>query len=369
MSSLRTLMEYLGTGRGPLYTQGADTSGGPWGYMVWLGFLLVTPLSGGGSAQVWWATSAAVVVFVPAHLWGFNQTGPRLWLSRAVMFIIGAALFPYNAFAHTFFIYAGLPGGRAGVRESLLIIGTTLLASYLYFFVTRLPAEYFILTTVLIVGFEAVMLTARAGRASQLALAGKDVEIARLAKIAERERIARDMHDLLGHTLSVIAVKSELAHKVMRQDAERAADEMRDVAKVARQALSEVRQAIAGLRSLGLLDAVRAVDTMLRAAGLEVSQNLQGLPALSAAQEHAAAQVVLEAGTNIVRHAQAKHVAIEIGAREAEFWVQIDDDGRGGDIVPGNGLNGMRQRLQAVQGSLQVTPLHPGLRVRAIMAL
>jgi two-component system sensor histidine kinase DesK len=112
--------------------------------------------------------------------------------------------------------------------------------------------------------------------------------------IAERERIARDLHDLLGHTLSVIAIKGELAHTLVGVDGmgagmddTRAAAEMHEVAEVARKALAEVRQAIVGLRSIGLLDATRAVDTMLRAAGLETTVNVETLPALTPAQENA----------------------------------------------------------------------------------
>jgi len=359
---------------GATVAQGPDYSGGPWVYLFWLGFLLL-PLQRGVYAP-WWATAAAVAAFLVVHFWGFLKTGPALWLARLAMFGIGIALFPYNAFAHTFFMYAGMPGARASNRESILIIILTVAGSYGYFILQHMSSIYFGLVSVIVIGLGGTILNLRANRQAQTALAGKDLEIARLAKIAERERIARDLHDLLGHTLSVIAIKAELAHKLLGidgtgggMDGANAATEMREVAEVARKALAEVRQAIVGLRNIGLLDATRAVDTMLRAAGLETRLNVEELPALTPAQENALAQAVLEAGTNIVRHANASRVSISILCRQSRVTVEVDDNGRGGPLDPGQGLSGMRQRLTALRGELQVRALEPGTRLIAALPL
>ncbi len=130
-----------------------------------------------------------------------------------------------------------------------------------------------------------------------------------------------------------------------------------------------MRQAIVGLRNIGLLEATRAVDTMLRAAGLETTINVDALPALTPAQENALAQAVLEAGTNIVRHANASRASISILCRQSRVTVEVDDNGRGGPLDAGNGLTGMRERLTALSGELQLCALEPGTRLIAALPL
>ncbi len=345
-----------------------DDSPYSWIYLVWLGFLLL-PLPG-AHPLAWWATGAAVAVFIALYFWGFHTSGPRLWVTRLAIFGLGLSLFPFNAFSHTFFLYAGMPGSQAKTRESLVIIVLTIVGSYVYFTWKHLDGIYFGLVLIIVLGFGISILAARAIRSSQQALAGKDVEIARLAKLAERERIARDMHDLLGHTLSLIAIKSELAYKLAPSNSAQAALEMREVADVARKSLAEVRQAIAGMHRLGLMEALSATDSLLRAAGLKTRlQPPTTLPAMTAPQEEALAQSLLEAGTNVVRHANATHVSLAIICEPTQVTVQVQDDGRGGEVIPGNGIGGMCARMQAVNGSVMFAPLHPGLSVVAQLPL
>jgi two-component system, NarL family, sensor histidine kinase DesK len=335
----------------------------PWIYFTWLGFLLI-PASHFGSRE-WLATSAATALFVPLYLWSFNLGGVRLWLSRVTMFALGVALFPFNYFSNVFFIYAGVPGAGASVRESLVIMLLSVAGSFVYFYLHHLDPGYFGIDALLVLGIGGGMLYAEVTEKARATIAVKDQEILRLAKFAERERIARDLHDLLGHTLSLIALKAELACKLMPQDGERAVAEMREVGTVARKSLADVRQAIAGLHSIGLLDAIKTADILLRVAGLRTRLQLCPLPALSAAQEQALSQAVIEAATNIVRHASASRASIDVTFLESTLTMIVEDDGRGGSILPGNGLGGMRQRLESVNAALVISSLEPGLRVTA----
>ena len=345
-----------------------DYSGGPWAYLLWLGFLLL-PLPRAEPLE-WTVTLGAIAVFLAVYFWGFHKTGPQLWLSRLAIFGLGVSLFPYNAFAHTLFMYAGMPGAQAKTRESVAIIILTLVGSYAFFTWQHMDSLYFGLVLIVVLGVGSSVLIARANRQSQQALAGKDAEIASLAKVAERERIARDMHDLLGHTLSLIAIKAELAYKLAGKDAAQSAAEMRDVAQIARDSLAEVREAIAGLRNIGILEALRATDSLLRAAGLETTlQPAASLPPLSDAQQNALAQSLLEAGTNVVRHAQATHVSLAVVCEASRIFVRVSDNGRGGQVIPGNGLNGMRERLEALDGAVSISPLKPGLELIAQVPL
>jgi two-component system sensor histidine kinase DesK len=345
-----------------------DYSGGPWAYLLWLGFLLI-PLQH-AKREEWLATAGAIALFLALYFWGFHKSGPPLWATRLATFGLGISLFPYNAFAHTLFIYAAIPGAQAKTRESVVIMALTLIGSYTYFAWQQVDSLYFGLVLVLVLGLGASILVARANRASQQALAGKDLEIARLAKVAERERIARDIHDLLGHTLSLIAIKAELAYKLAAREQAQAAVEMREVAEVARKSLADVRGAIAGLRSIGLLEALKATDSLLRAAGLETTVHpAANLPALTDVQESALAQSLLEAGTNVVRHAQATQVSLSINHGDSKVSICVQDNGRGGQVVPGNGLNGMRERMRALNGSVSISALQPGLSVLAELPL
>ncbi len=177
-------------------------------------------------------------------------------------------------------------------------------------------------------------------------------EIEHLAKVAERERIARDLHDLLGHTLSLITLKAELARKLVDRDPLRAKQEMQDVEQTSRAALADVREAISGYRGQGLAtELIRARQT-LETAGIAVDCAASEVP-LSPAQESVLALALREAVTNVVRHAQAQRCSVRLSRDQEACTLEIADNGRGADAPEGNGLRGMRERLEAIGGSLQ----------------
>jgi two-component system sensor histidine kinase DesK len=179
-----------------------------------------------------------------------------------------------------------------------------------------------------------------------------DEEIEHLAKVAERERIARDLHDLLGHTLSLITLKAELARKLVDRDPQRAKQEMLEVEQTSRAALADVREAISGYRGEGLAAEVLRARKTLETAGIAVHSDITELP-LSPAQETVLALALREAVTNVVRHAQARQCDVRLGQRDNLCTLEIADNGRGADAPEGNGLRGMRERLEALGGSLE----------------
>jgi two-component system sensor histidine kinase DesK len=184
-------------------------------------------------------------------------------------------------------------------------------------------------------------------------------EILRLATLAERERIGRDLHDLLGHTLSVVALKSELARKLIDRDLDAARREIGEVERVARDALSQVRNAVSGIRNTALSAELLAATALLEAQGLKVKCETENVK-LPHDRETALALSLREATTNIRRHSNASGVTIRVKQESAVVIVEVADDGRGGRIVPGNGLNGMRERLGSVGGTLSLTPNKDG---------
>lgn len=192
-------------------------------------------------------------------------------------------------------------------------------------------------------------------------------ELARAAVDQERLRFSRDLHDLLGHTLSVIVVKSEAARRIAPRDMEAALDQVRDIESVGRQALTEIREAVTGYREASLATELDRARAALTAAGIEpvVRQSGPPLPPQTAAL---LGWVVREAATNAVRHSGASRCEIELGGTPERARLVITDDGAGpvGSTPSGSGLTGLRERLAASGGTLTAgTAPDGGFRVTA----
>jgi two-component system sensor histidine kinase DesK len=179
-------------------------------------------------------------------------------------------------------------------------------------------------------------------------------ELATLAVADERLRIARDVHDLLGHSLSVITLKSELAARLLERDPARAAAELEEIQAVSREALAEVREAVKGYRGLALAESITRARSALAAAGIDCE--LAGAqPALPADVDAVLAWAVREGTTNVIRHSQASHCEIRIRADDDTAALEIDDDGHSiaAPGLGGSGLDGLRERAQRVRGTLE----------------
>lgn len=183
------------------------------------------------------------------------------------------------------------------------------------------------------------------------------LEKEKLAADAERERIARDLHDLLGHTLSVIVLKSELAAKLAEKNPQRAAQEIREVERISREALREVRAAVQGYRGSGLGAELARAKVALDAAGVKLTI-MDTIPEVPEVTEASAAMLLREAVTNVVRHAHAREVKITMQPTAGGHTLTIQDDGIGGSSPEGTGLNSMRERLRAIGGTLEREGTH-----------
>jgi len=151
----------------------------------------------------------------------------------------------------------------------------------------------------------------------------------------------------------VIALKSELASKLMERDPQRAGNEIREVEQIARQALSEVRDTIRGYRAKGLAAELAQAKITLETAGLTVQCDAASSVQLPPMQESVLALAVREAVTNVVRHAQARTCRLRLEQENGSCRLEIQDDGRGGSSLEGNGLRGMRERVQMLGGTLE----------------
>jgi two-component system sensor histidine kinase DesK len=154
-------------------------------------------------------------------------------------------------------------------------------------------------------------------------------ELAKVAVAEERLRISRDLHDLLGHSLSLITLKAELAGRVIGTDPERAAREIAELETVARRSLSEVRQAVTSYRQPSLAAELVSSRRMLASAGIDCEVRVPGAYSLPPAVDALLAWTVREGATNILRHSAAKHAEIVIDLTDTEASARLSDDGAG----------------------------------------
>jgi two-component system sensor histidine kinase DesK len=188
--------------------------------------------------------------------------------------------------------------------------------------------------------------------------------IADLAVNEERLRFARDLHDLLGHSLSLIVLKAELSAR-LSQSPERARKEVEDIERVARDALREVRETVAGYRQPTLGQELQNAREVLRASGIQWHCEHTAGP-LPGPVEAVMAWAVRESITNVVRHSSARHCRIEISREDDSARLIVEDDGAGcGQVVPGSGLRGLSERADERGGRAEAVPLpERGFRVR-----
>jgi len=293
------------------------------------------------------------LVFLPLYFGGYFVRTPNiLWIVVAfdVLAIVNAR---WNPGAATFFVYgsAAIANGFSTRTAAKILAGQLAIGAVSSFLA---GAEWFIyiLSVVISALIGAITIQQRARQAGDAKLRMAQEEVERLAKLAERERIARDMHDLLGHTLSVVVLKSELAQKLMSRDPAKAMQEMAEVERISRHGLAEVREAITGYRSSGLAAEIEHVRETLTAAGIDTTIEARAV-ALLPAQESALTMALREAATNVIRHAAATKCHIRFYAQDGSALMEVQDDGRGSDAPFGNGLSGMSERIQALGGVLR----------------
>jgi len=350
----RIVPDELGLGWTPFYMLG---------YLVFLFIPAIFDFSG-GSERMWrgmpgihlGATLATIVIFLPLYFAGFRMTAMRHRIACMLgVAVLGYALLPLNPFSHTYLIYAissaAFIGGRLAHKVSWMVL--LLLAFLLEIVLIGFPVFIFAITAIVSVAvfFSNHYYSENARKGAQLKLSHDEVR--RLAALAERERIGRDLHDLLGHTLSLIALKSELAGKLVERDAAAARREIDEVTRVARDALSQVRRAVTGIRAAGLAAELASARLLLESSGVTFRYTLEEL-GLSPETETVLALGVREAVTNIQRHAHATRAEVGVERVAGHAVLRIVDDGRGSAIVPGNGLSGMRERIEALGGMLRV---------------
>lgn len=325
----------------------------PYAWLVYLVPFMVTPAFASTNVTTKWiATMVASAIFLVLYFRGYWVHGKELIFVMAAITALGVICWPWSPGAGAFFVYAAAYAGRLEPSRraitAIAVIALVALVEATYFRVNIISAIWPLIFTALVGAIN--MHFMQVGRSNaRLRLAHDEIE--HLAKVAERERIARDLHDLLGHTLSLIVLKSELASKLAERDPERARAEIRDVERISRDALAQVRSAVRGYRSGGLQAELDAAREALEAAGVTLACDLQTVT-LPVAYEAVLALALREAVTNVIRHANARHCTIALAVENTRAVLTVHDDGRGGATPFGSGLTGMTERLEALGGTV-----------------
>jgi two-component system, NarL family, sensor histidine kinase DesK len=307
--------------------------------------------------------SGCYIALLPA-VW--QPTSRRYWTLLAVMVALWVAEVPFARAAASvmcvFIVVAVV--GRFGGRATPAVVVLTLAALFVPVWV---PAAHTSLSQSASTGLVvAVPMTALAMFGffnvikGNRALAEARYELARLAAENERARIARDLHDLLGHSLTTITVKASLARRLSAHDPDGAVREIAEVEELSRGALADVRAAVSSYRDVTLAGELATGKELLRAAGIS-AELPTAVDMVDAGHQELFGWALREGLTNVVRHSRATRCAVKLSGSS----VEILDDGVGHPSTAGNGLTGLRERAEAAGGEVDAGPVSPrGWRLR-----
>ncbi|MEC0305468.1 sensor histidine kinase [Paenibacillus lautus] len=308
-----------------------------------------------------------IVMFFAFYVLSFLAKGwlVYFWTSLQILISITMSLvFGYIYFSLFLAFFIGNIKNKAGfiTLYSIHLVTTIITVNYGLltrnpFFITQLP--FMLVSVVGVILLPVTNYNRNKNDQLQGQLEDANKRISELVKLEERQRIARDLHDTLGQKLSLIGLKSDLAGKLMTQDTERAQAEINDVRQTARTALQEVREMVTRMRGTRLTDEIFRIQQILKAAQIEL--NFEGTlepENLSLMNENVISMCLKEAVNNIVKHSNATACSIVIESTKTDLVARVKDNGTGFVTDArnrGNGLRGMRERLEFVNGSMELT--------------
>lgn len=337
---------------------------------VWLIYIILPIVNIQSASGVkLWLGYLMIGLFVLTYRQLYFATGRRFdcWLGLQLLIILLMSLFygPYNLYMG--FYTANFIGWYAEKRRfniSMAVFAAVELIPLLFAIKdTQIQQILFIIP------FFLIMMVSPFGirslnRKQQLEkeLDQANEQIKELVKREERIRIARDLHDTLGHTLSLITLKSQLVEKLTMIDPQRAQNEAREIYQTSRAALRQVRELVSDMRAITVVEELAETAEILKVANIKLEiegdARLEEVPPLT---QNILSLCIKEGITNIVKHSEATHCKILVAKSERMITIRIEDNGVGsglreGSIQYGNGLNGMKERLSLIEGTLTVSP-------------
>ncbi|ALX66512.1 sensor histidine kinase [Microbacterium sp. XT11] len=329
--------------------------------VIWLVFLLypLFALIGSEAPTAWvvvgWvALVAFVVLYVNGFMFGMRGGGglgrpvaPRQWVTFALLIVCALVSVPAeggSALSFLPFIMSFASYGLTRLWHWITLGASVAVTAACVFFIPGGLDYISVLAIVALLGVVNTVSTWLIVRSSEADRLGLE-----LATSEGREAVARDVHDLIGHSLTVVGLKAQLVRRLIDTDPERAKAELADIEQLTAEAIAGVRSTVAGARATSLVEQLASCREALQAGDVELV--VEGAPgALSAAQALTAAWVLREATTNTLRHAGASRVEVII----APGRFVVSDDGVGGDRPEGNGIRGMRERASAAGATFSI---------------
>mgnify|MGYP001794074464 CR=1 FL=1 len=302
-------------------------------HLVYLGFYFPEWLWRTPSIVDVTAAVIAIGIFVPIFLHAFAQTSARFAPHIIAFELIAFVASPFSGLHGVFHVYACVQAGFLRPRRSALTTIAILTVVYIVFSLLFTPTLQDLVNAAFPVLFGVIVGVATISTAETLErerlLKRTGVLEQQQAALTERERSAQDLHDLLGHTLTMVTVKSDLAAKLMDKDPQQARKEINEVATTARSALREIRSAVYDMTVTTVEAEIDLARRALAAAGVELRVDEQ-IPSLSPTVGKALGLTIREAVTNIVRHSKADRAEIKIASDDEELRLTVSDNGVGG---------------------------------------
>src|SRR5436305_2039160 len=279
----------------------------PYAWLIFLAFFYIQPIVDHPNWRTLLITNATVLFFLVIYFSLFWVRHPFNYLLLVCMAAMGLGLANRNQGASVFIIFTAsfIPWVAGRSKRAFIVLSALVTAIALDAALFHAPIGFWVtsLVVTLGVGLSNIHFAEKNRADAKLRMAHEEIE--HLAKVAERERIARDLHDVLGHTLSLIIVKSTLAGKLIEKQPEKAKHEILDIEKASRDAMAEIRSTLRGYSTYKISEEIQRARSTLASAGIAAESNAAEIN-ISPAQESVVALIMREAITNVVRHSQAR---------------------------------------------------------------
>lgn len=326
----------------------------PYIWLVYLSFLFFPFFIEAQPIENWVVTVSSAVFFVALYFWVYWQDSKLGLVGVLIMCALGSIVVDYSPGSSVFFVYAGAFAFKAGSPKKSLVTLVLIIAYIgLYSYIRALhpffafPAMFF---TTLIGG---INIYQREMEKKNKLLKLSQEELSRVAATAERERIARDLHDLIGHTLSMITMKAQLANKLADRDIGAAKRELADLEKISRETLSDVRDAVTGFKSRDFDAELANAKAVLQSSDIQFDVKA-GECELPQALNSTLALALRELVTNVVRHSNATLVKLALRNNGDVVTFTFSDNGQVSQTTLGNGLIGLQERVEQARGQFEL---------------
>ncbi len=350
-------MKFLKKLHNTLLPQAKNLGVMPYVWLIYLNIYFFNYWFKDASPKELWLNSFLIPLFILTYFSSFRRRGMSYYAHVLTIFLIGAILSSFNYGASVFFVYAAsLCANFKSAKKSFIAIAIILLSIGILSYGLSL-SPYFYLNALFftaLIGFSNIYYVQIERKNEQLNQSHKKIKT--LAISNERERIARDLHDLMGHTFSLINKKAELAKKLIDTDPSLAKQELSDIESESRRSLSQVRSALSNLQKRSFSAELENSKQLLITSDIQCELNIGELSEVedSPLLSHQLAWIVREAITNIVRHSVATFCQLSAEIKQKKLFLSIINDGASTSITEGNGLKGIRERVAELGATINI---------------